>query len=438
MIRPAPVSPSQPITEPPWLALARPHLGLHEKPGPQTEGRIADFFRVVGHPDITDDETPWCAAFVGAMLEQAGYSSSRSLLARSYLEWGSPMAAPIPGAIAIFPRGRDPGAGHVAFVIAASGSDVKVIGGNQQDQVSIRSFKRNTLIGLRWPALEPHWFQTALAVILKSEGGWSNHPQDPGGATNKGITHSTYQRAIDRQIVTAPAGDLMVALRGISDRDVAAIYERLYWQAARCPSLPGPVALMHFDAAVNHGPGRAIRFLQRSVGAAIDGEIGPETLSKAWSLPPLLTVERYKSLRLSFYRGLKTWPTFGKGWRNRLAAISNAANSSIEQRPQAPQSQFPSTQKDLKPMTTTQDQTKKWWGESLTIWGAIVTALSTILPVLGPFIGIDVTAGMIQQFGETVTQLIQIIGGLTGTGMTFYGRARAETALARRPLNLKI
>lgn len=426
----SPRSPSQPL----WLTLAEENLGVREKNGTDTEPAIAEFFRAVGHAAIKDDETPWCAAFVGAMLERAGYTSSRSLLARSYLGWGEPISDAIPGAIAIFPRGKDPAAGHVAFVLAADDKEITVIGGNQDDQVSIKSYRRHSLLGLRWPQLNQRWFKAALAEVLNQEGGWSNHPQDPGGATNKGITHATFERAINQNIITRPAGVRLTALRKISDKDVATIYHRLYWRAASCPYLPGPVALMHFDAAVNHGPGRAVRFLQQTTDATVDGEIGPETLAKVWSLPPRELIERYRSHRLSFYQRLKTWPTFGKGWGNRLAAITKAALAAINETP----STKSSTKKDAKPMTPSNDQLSKWWGESLTIWGAIVTALSTILPVLGPFIGIDVTAGMIQQFGEIVTQLIQIIGGLTGTAMTFYGRARADTRLARRPLELKI
>ncbi len=88
--------------------------------------------------------------------------------------------------------------------------------------------------------------------------------------------------------------------------------------------------------------------------------------------------------------------------------------------------------------TTETYANKKWWGESLTVWGTIVTALSTILPVIGPFIGLDISAELIQQFGDTVAKLIQIIGGVTGTTMALYGRSRATTKLTRRSMEMKI
>ena len=81
---------------------------------------------------------------------------------------------------------------------------------------------------------------------------------------------------------------------------------------------------------------------------------------------------------------------------------------------------------------------QKWWGESLTIWGAIVTALSTVLPVISPLFGFDITAEVIRQFGDNIAQLIQIIGGVTGTSMTIFGRVRATSRLGRRNLNLKL
>lgn len=81
---------------------------------------------------------------------------------------------------------------------------------------------------------------------------------------------------------------------------------------------------------------------------------------------------------------------------------------------------------------------KKWWAESLTIWGTIVTALSTILPLVGPLFGLDITSEMVEQFGASVTNLIQIIGGLTGTSMALYGRSRARAKLTRRKMLVKV
>lgn len=79
----------------------------------------------------------------------------------------------------------------------------------------------------------------------------------------------------------------------------------------------------------------------------------------------------------------------------------------------------------------------KWWGQSVTIWGAIITALSTVLPALGPALGIDITADLVHQLGEQVMQTVQAIGGLIGTILTIYGRARATQPLAQRQMTVK-
>ena len=80
----------------------------------------------------------------------------------------------------------------------------------------------------------------------------------------------------------------------------------------------------------------------------------------------------------------------------------------------------------------------KWWGQSMTIWGAIITTLSTVLPVLGPALGIDVTADLVREVGAEVVQTVQAVGGLVGTILTIYGRARASQPLTQRAVSMKI
>lgn len=89
-------------------------------------------------------------------------------------------------------------------------------------------------------------------------------------------------------------------------------------------------------------------------------------------------------------------------------------------------------------MTDANSEKEKWWAESLTIWGTIVTALATILPLVGPFIGIDITGEMVEELGESVARLIQILAGITGTGMALYGRVRATSPLTRRSVAVKL
>lgn len=80
----------------------------------------------------------------------------------------------------------------------------------------------------------------------------------------------------------------------------------------------------------------------------------------------------------------------------------------------------------------------KWWGESMTIWGAIITGLTTVLPALGPAIGIDIMADLIEEAGKQIVQAVQGVGGLVGIAMTIFGRIRAASPLERRAVTMKL
>jgi hypothetical protein len=80
----------------------------------------------------------------------------------------------------------------------------------------------------------------------------------------------------------------------------------------------------------------------------------------------------------------------------------------------------------------------KWWGQSMTIWGVVITFLSTVLPTMGPLLGLNITADLVHQIGDQVVQVVQSIGGLVGTILTIYGRTRATTLLERRPITLNL
>lgn len=149
-------------------------------------------------------------------------------------------------------------------------------------------------------------FAVCLPVILASEGGWSDNPADPGGATMKGITLATYQRYVP----DATADDL----RNIPDDEVELIYEDGYWKPIDGDSLPDGVDLVTFDFAVNAGPRRAATMLQQAVGVAADGVIGPITLAAVQRAPAPTTIDAYHDLRDAYYRSLANFPTFGVGW----------------------------------------------------------------------------------------------------------------------------
>lgn len=141
--------------EPLWLTIARQEIGQQEVAGPEDNPRIVEYQRATTLR-ATDDETPWCAAFVGWCLERAGVPSTRSARARSYEEWGRPvsMTAPVPGCIAVFWRGsKDSGQGHVGFYVGGSvaAGSVDVLGGNQSNSVKVSTYGTDKLLGFRWP-----------------------------------------------------------------------------------------------------------------------------------------------------------------------------------------------------------------------------------------------------------------------------------------------
>ena len=137
--------------EPAWLVEARKMIGTVEGAGPKNNPAVVHLYEEAGHPEIRQDEVPWCAAFVGAMLKRAGIKPSGSLAARSYEAWGQPLKAPVFGCIAVKKR---PGGwlGHVGFCVGASASQIILLAGNQHDEVCVAAFPRSQFTAFRWPA----------------------------------------------------------------------------------------------------------------------------------------------------------------------------------------------------------------------------------------------------------------------------------------------
>lgn len=138
--------------------LARAEIGTKETVGPAHNAKVLAYFKDAGHPEIVDDETAWCAAFVGAMLKRAGIKPTGSLAARSYLKWGEPVALnkAEPGDIAVFQRGDSSWQGHVAFFVRPAGTHLVVLGGNQSNAVNESRYPVAKLLGIRRaPATAP-------------------------------------------------------------------------------------------------------------------------------------------------------------------------------------------------------------------------------------------------------------------------------------------
>lgn len=156
-----------------------------------------------------------------------------------------------------------------------------------------------------------------LKVTLPHEGGWSDHPKDPGGATMKGITLETFREY--------KPGATKTQLRNISDADVREIYDDGFWRPICGDSLPFGVDLATFDFGVNSGTERAARYLQLVIGAKADGRVGPETVKLAAASDGKTVIQRLCAKRLGFMKALKIWSTFGKGWSRRVADVEAKA-----------------------------------------------------------------------------------------------------------------
>lgn len=162
-------------------------------------------------------------------------------------------------------------------------------------------------------------FDSALAFVLRWEGGYVDHPNDPGGKTNKGVTQNVYDswRAGKRQPKRS--------VKDIDDAEVHDIYQANYWSAAKCDLLKTPLDVAQFDTAVNMGVGRAVRFLQAAVGTTVDGGFGPGTQKAVDAADPDATLIAYCNQRESYYRRLaeknSKLEVFLKGWLNRLNAL---------------------------------------------------------------------------------------------------------------------
>lgn len=463
------------MKQPHWVLWAWRELGVRETPGSNANPRIRAMFKDAGHEAIVKDEVAWCAAFVGACLERGGVKSTRSLMARSYTSWGRESPAMRYGAIAVFSRGKNQALGHVGFVVGETDDHIQLLGGNQAGQVSVQAYPKSRLIGLRWPegiAIETDVaageagqkaragtprnattdvFELALGHVLEMEGGFTDDPHDPGGPTNRGITLAVFARWIGESVSERNRAGLVKRLKGISPAMVREIYQTRYWQPAGCDAMVPALALMHFDASVNHGVGGAIRMLQHVVGAAVDGEIGPETRGRIAAMPLRELLLAYAEARRERYRNLDHFWRFGKGWLRRVdATLAEASALLLREQSRSSKGSGPKKAERVSPSSEEGKRTMdnydrsestsqpKWWGESLTIWGVIVTGISTVLPVVGPLIGIDITADAIKLLGEQVVQIVQAVGGLVGTLMAIYGRARATTPIERRLMAVKL
>lgn len=162
-------------------------------------------------------------------------------------------------------------------------------------------------------------WEKAFNAVLKHEGGWSNHPLDPGAMTNLGVTKKAWEAYIEKLVDEAE-------MRALTPEIVKPFYKRQYWDKCRCDDLPSGVDYAVYDLAVNSGVGRASKMLQQAVGATADGMIGKGTLAAVAQHAPDHVVKLISNARLDFLQRLSTFPTFGKGWSRRVNEVQVAAS----------------------------------------------------------------------------------------------------------------
>jgi lysozyme family protein len=165
-------------------------------------------------------------------------------------------------------------------------------------------------------------WDNAFKMMLASEGGYVNHPSDPGGMTNLGVTKRVWEEWVGRESNEKE-------MRSLTPEMVAPLYKRKFWEACHCDLLPSGVDYLVFDFAVNAGPGRSAKILQTAIGVTPDGGIGPITLAAVQAQDPVELVEKFSQAKEDFYRSLNTFDTFGKGWLNRVAAVKVKASSML-------------------------------------------------------------------------------------------------------------
>jgi lysozyme family protein len=161
-------------------------------------------------------------------------------------------------------------------------------------------------------------FLKSLELVLKSEGGFSNHKEDGGGATNFGVTQKTWEDWVGHPVSEAD-------MKSLTIEKITPLYKMKYWNPAYCDVLQEGLNYAVFDCAVNMGTGRAVKTLQQAVGCHPDGVIGPRTMERINALPVELILEKFSNEKRIFYQGLKNFPTFGKGWLNRVEEVKKNA-----------------------------------------------------------------------------------------------------------------
>jgi lysozyme family protein len=217
-------------------------------------------------------------------------------------------------------------------------------------------------------------FEAALTIVLREEGGYADHPADPGGATMMGVTQATLSDWRGYGVSKAE-------VKSLSRTEAAAIYRARYWDAVKGDELPAGLDLALFDLAVNSGPKRAVKLLQRALGIAEDGALGPVTMRAAKAGHTPFLIAALMAERRRFLEALKGWAVFGRGWKIRLTRIEKAARAladghratvPVTQKAPAHIQVKEKTMDDVKPLLT-----------SKTVWANVFGLIAIVLSLFG-------------------------------------------------------
>ena len=172
-------------------------------------------------------------------------------------------------------------------------------------------------------------FMQSLGMVLKSEGGFTTDTRDPGnrlpdgrpGSTNLGVTQANWEAYVGHPVKWSE-------MRTLTPELVAPFYKRKYWDLVRGDELLSPIDYLMFDFAVNAGPGRCIKLMQRAVGATQDGVLGPKTMAAIKAVPVHKLIQDFSDVKEAFYKSLNN-DTFERGWLNRVAEVEDHATNML-------------------------------------------------------------------------------------------------------------
>ena len=455
------------MADPAWIVTARSLVGkvtdgqsimpLAQKVG-ELYPEMAAYFRQV-RPD-----TAWCGLFVAYCLATSGIrpqyiednsDTDDALWAQSWKKFGTPVSEGNQrvGDILVFAR-------HVTFYMGEDDTYYSCLGGNQSDAVTITRFRKDTCEAIRRPPTpaaaaidatravnkDVDAFERCLAVTLRWEGGNDNDPRDPGGKTSRGILQSEWDAW--RQSHSGLPQDVWSAPQA----QIEAIYREEYWDRHLCAQMAPGVDLAVFDFRVNSG--RGIRVVQSIIGVEADGEVGPLTLAALAAVPAGQLIDRICDARMTYLQGLAVWPTFGRGWTNRVNDVRAQAHTMISEEP------APMPRADPSPLPQTVPQaptTSSVLGDLLKEFGPIIAAqvkaemqkpetqaavkglFATVLPKLLGAVGMSVPGvGIVMMVAGYVLPLLMphLVGADTGTATLISGMGLTGIPVVSKVLSI--